>query len=210
MEQKKKVYAYFDGSNFYHLAKSNYGVTQVKFNHLANQLLRLKSEELVLIRYFIAPVNQQESLEKYSAQQKFLNNLIKTPLLDLYLGKLVRRPLKNINILCPKCGLQTSESLNCPSCGKIIKIHDVYKSTEKGVDVHLGISLLLDALENKYDIALLFSGDADFCPAIKYILKNLNKEIIFCHFPIPKTNELIQCCSDSRLITKEMLEKSKV
>ena len=102
MEQKKKVYAYFDGSNFYHLAKSNSGVTQVKFNHLANQLLRLKSEELVRIRYFIAPVNQQESLEKYSAQQKFLNNLIKTPLLDLYLGKLVRRPLKNINILFHK------------------------------------------------------------------------------------------------------------
>jgi len=78
------------------------------------------------------------------------------------------------------------------------------------VDVHLAISLLLDALADKYDVAFLFSGDADFCPSIKYIVKNLNKEVIFCHFPTPKTNELIQCCSESRLITKKMIEKFQV
>lgn len=177
---------------------------------MTNQLINLSKESLVKIKYFNAPVNQLESPSNYASQQKFFSQLRKTPFLDLIFGRLVKREINHINILCKKCGAQKVEEVECPICNEKIDLDKTYKSVEKGVDVGLAINLLLDALNDKYDIALLFSGDADFCPAIRYIIKNLNKEIIFCHFPAPKTDELIQSCSDNRLITKEMVEKAQI
>lgn len=208
--KKKKVSAYFDGSNFYHLAKLNYKINRVDFGKLTHNFIDSDSDELVKINYFTAPVNQQETPEIYIKQQKFFEQIKKNPLIELYLGKLVRRPLNKVNIICSDCGIQKADSLSCPKCGKKIKLSETYKSTEKGIDVNLAIHLLLDALNNEYDTALLFSGDADFCPAIKYIISNLKKEIIFCAFPKPKTNELVQCCSKTIKVTKDILEKSKV
>jgi uncharacterized LabA/DUF88 family protein len=207
---KKRVYAYVDASNFYHLSKLNYGISKVYYHHLVNFLLKSEIEELIRIKYFVAPVNRQECPEMYAHQQKFFHMLKKTPLLDLKLGKLVSRPLNNINILCPNCGLQRAEELQCPNCENRVKLSETSKTTEKGVDVSLAITLLLDALSNKYDVALLLSSDADFCPAIRYILKELGKEVIYCRFPSPKTFELIQCCSDCRIIKKEFIENSKI
>tara|TARA_Y100000310_G_scaffold61798_2_gene57041 strand:- start:515 stop:1144 length:630 start_codon:yes stop_codon:yes gene_type:complete len=208
--EKKRVYTYFDGSNFYHLAKLNYSINKIDFEKISREFIDAPFEDLVKINYFIAPVNQQERPELYKRQQKFFRQIDKNPLIKIYLGRLVSRPLNKINIICNSCGIQQAGELSCPKCNKKVKLNKTYKSTEKGVDVNLAINLLLDALDNKYDLALLFSGDADFCPAIKYIIKNLNKEIIFCSFPKPRTNELIQCCSKTKKITKKILEDSQI
>ncbi len=205
---KNRIYAYFDGSNFYHNSKKNYGITSIKYNDLTNHMLDLSKEELIKIRYFNCPVNQQEDPKAYSDQQKFLKILEKTPFVELSLGKLVPRRLAKININCHACGHQKVDNLTCPKCKKQINVQDCYKSWEKGVDVKLAISMLLDALADKYDTALLFSGDSDFCPAIRYIVKQLNRKVIYCCFPQPKTYELIQTCSEYRIITYEIIKKS--
>ncbi len=207
---KKRVYAYFDGGNFYHLCKSNYGIVKVQYNQMSNQMIQSDSEELKRIKYFTAPVNQQECPEMYTGQQKFFNKLRVTPLLDIVLGKLVSRKLNRINIKCPTCDIQKAEELQCPKCSNKVLLSNTYKTSEKGVDVDLAINLLIDALNDKYDVALLFSSDADFCPAIKYILKELGKEVIYCGFPFPRTSELIQCCSNTRIITKDAVESSRI
>ncbi|MBI2659274.1 NYN domain-containing protein [Candidatus Woesearchaeota archaeon] len=163
---------------------------------------------MVKIRYFNCPVNQQEDPQAYADQSKFFKNLRQTPFLELHLGKLVKRGLKKIDINCVSCKHQKAEHIICPQCKKQIQIMDCYKSWEKGVDVQLAIYMIIDALTKKYDTALLFSGDADFCPAIRYIVKGLNKEVIYCCFPTPKTSELIQTCSKYQIITKEIILKS--
>jgi len=173
-------------------------------------MIKTDIEELKRIKYFTAPVNQQECPEIYAGQQRFFNKLRKTPLLDIVLGKLVRRKLNRINIDCPTCNIQKAEELQCPKCDNKVLLSNTYKTSEKGVDVNLAIHLLLDALGDKYDVALLFSSDADFCPAIRYILKELGKEVIYCRFPFLKTSELLQCCSETRVITKEIVESSVV
>ena len=208
--EKKKVYAYFDGSNFYHSSKRAYDIINVQFHHLTNKIIDLDKEKLVKIKYFNSPTNQEDNPTLYSNQQKFFEKLKATPFLDLYLGRLVKRPLGRINVDCPKCGRQKVESFNCPTCRNNTSTHYSFKMVEKGVDIKIGISLLLDAIEDKYDVALLFSGDSDFCPAIKHIIKELGKEIIFCHFPDQITEELLQCCSNDRIITLEMMKESMV
>lgn len=210
MSTKKRIYAYYDGSNFYHHCLQNYGIKDINFFDMTNQLLFLEKEELIKIKYFNCPISRQEDADKYAEQQRFFNALRKTPLLQLLLGNLVKRSLKKINIDCSSCGHQKADCLKCPKCKKDIDIKNCFKYTEKGVDVKLAINILLDALQDKYDIALLFSSDADYSPTIKHVVKQLKKEVIYCYFPNPKTSELIQTCSDSRLITKEMVENSRV
>ncbi len=209
MMPKKKVYAYFDGSNFYHSSKRAYQITNLQFQHLTNKMLYLDEEELVKIRYFNSPTNQEDNPTLYSKQQKFFERLRATPLLRLHLGRLVKRPMGRINLECRYCGRQKAQSFICPKCNKHTSVNNAYKIVEKGVDIKIGISLLLDAIANKYDVALLFSGDADFCPAIRYIIKELGKEIIFCHFPNQETEELFQSCSGDRIITKEIIQDSR-
>jgi len=208
MTVKKRVIAYFDGSNFYHHMKSNYGITNVNFKDIVDNLLELSKEEIVKIRYFNCPLNQQENPMAAAGQLRFFEKLRKTPFVDISLGKLVKRTLTNIHISCRKCGHQEAEQIKCPKCKTDIELNRCFKTMEKGVDVKLAITMLLDALQGKYDIALLFSGDADFSPAIKHIINHCNKQVVYCHFPTFKTNELLQICSGARLITKEIAEKS--
>lgn len=207
---KKRVIAYYDGSNFYHHSLQNYGIKDINFFGMTNQVLSLSTEQLVKIKYFNCPVSQQEDPQVYAGQQKFLGNIRSTPLTELLLGRLVKRKLKKININCPVCNHQRCDCLKCPKCKRDIDIKDCFKFLEKGVDVKLAINLLLDAVNDKYDVALLFSSDSDYVPAIKYVIKHLNKEVVYCHFPYPKTSELIQNCSGKRLITQEMVKNAQL
>ena len=74
----------------------------------------------------------------------------------------------------------------------------------------MATDLLLDSIENNFDTALIFSGDADFSPAIEYIVSKLKKKIIYCRFPKPRTNELIKICSATRIINKDFVVKAKL
>jgi len=65
------VMIYYDGSNFYHHCRENYGITNINFFDMTNQIIDLSTEELVKIKYFNCPVSQQEDLTSYKEQQKF-------------------------------------------------------------------------------------------------------------------------------------------
>lgn len=51
-KSKKRVIAYYDGSNFYHHCLENYGIKEINFFDMTNQLLNLDKEELTKIKYF--------------------------------------------------------------------------------------------------------------------------------------------------------------
>jgi len=198
---KKRVFAYFDGSNFYHGCKIAFGTANINFKRMAELMLISGSEKLVQVQYHTAPLNRQEDPVGYRRQQQFLTFVRKTPLVEVRLGRLVKRPLRKIHIECPVCGHKEAEELKCPGCAHILPIRRFHKLTEKGVDVRLAMSMLLDALDSLYDAALLFSNDADYSPAIKYIVNTLHKDVIYCRFPGRATSELLQVCSANRIIT---------
>jgi hypothetical protein len=66
---------------------------------------------------------------------------------------------------------------HCPHCDK-----DIDRMVEKGVDASIVTALYEGAINNAYDIALLFSNDADHIPAIKTIQDRLNKQIVHVGF----------------------------
>ncbi|MFX1502634.1 MAG: NYN domain-containing protein, partial [Promethearchaeota archaeon] len=69
---------------------------------------------------------------------------------------------------------------------------------EKKVDIKIAVDMVSLAYENKYDIAILVSGDGDFVPVIKKI-KDLDKSVELWAFKYSLANTL-----------KEQIELSKI
>ncbi len=58
-----------------------------------------------------------------------------------------------------------------------------YSLAQKGVDVELAIDVLDFAHSNRYDVAVLGTGDADFVPLVRRIT-SLNKNAVIAYFSI--------------------------
>lgn len=65
----------------------------------------------------------------------------------------------------------------CDKCG-----HVAHGTIEKGVDSLIVSDLFEGAINNSYDVAVLFSNDSDFCPAVRTIQERLNKQVIHVGF----------------------------
>ena len=65
----------------------------------------------------------------------------------------------------------------CPSCKAKLR-----GTVEKGIDAAIITDLLSLAFDNNYDIGILVSGDADYAPAVEYIQKKTDKQIIQAFF----------------------------
>lgn len=63
--------------------------------------------------------------------------------------------------------------------GRIMPIDKVYK--EKGTDVKIAVDLIVGAVDNLYDTAILVSSDTDLIPAVRYI-KYKDKKIEYVGF----------------------------
>ena len=65
----------------------------------------------------------------------------------------------------------------CPTCNSPLK-----GTVEKGVDAAIITDLLSLAFDDNYDTAVLISGDADYAPAVEYIQKKTDKQIVQAYF----------------------------
>jgi len=67
--------------------------------------------------------------------------------------------------------------------GRIMPVKGVYK--EKGTDVKIAVDLVIGAVDEYYDTAILVSSDTDLIPAIKYIKYRRKKleYVGFAHAP---------------------------
>lgn len=97
------------------------------------------SRPLQRVYYYNSLLNSAREPERARAQQEFLDQLRRTEYLELRLGNLVYR--------------------DWPA-------NPAY---EKGIDVKLAVDMLVHGFRNAYDVALLVSGDADFCDALQAV-----------------------------------------
>ncbi|MEI7463285.1 MAG: NYN domain-containing protein [Candidatus Taylorbacteria bacterium] len=79
------------------------------------------------------------------------------------------------------------------------------KIREKGVDVQLAIDLVIGAVENCYDIAIIVSSDTDLIPAIRYI-KSKGKTVEYVGFSNAPSLAMIKESDNRILLLKEQVE----
>lgn len=90
--------------------------------------------------------------------------------------------------------------------GRIMPIDNVYK--EKGTDVKIAVDLIVGAVDNLYDTAILVSSDTDLIPAISYI-KYKKKKIEYVGFAHAPSLGIQKHVDLSRLLLPDDIEKFK-
>jgi uncharacterized LabA/DUF88 family protein len=79
----------------------------------------------------------------------------------------------------------------CSECGKL-----VWKFEEKQTDVNIAIRLFELAIQERYDKAILISGDTDLIPAVKAVQKSFPAKKIGIVIPIGRASEDLKAQTD--------------
>ena len=126
----KKVFIYIDENNFYFSVKNTFNC-KVDIGKFCKKLAG--EDNLIEIKYYIAPVEQLSNPKMYAEQQSFFDKLREIKNLKIVFGRLERRKRD----------------------GKIYFV-------EKATVVNLALDLVLDAQANLYEKAYLISNDGIF------------------------------------------------
>lgn len=145
---------------------------KVKFQKLINELVG--DRKLVNIYYYVAPLDIKADAEKYWSHQRFLNVLRKIPKFKV--------------ILCTLKKIKAGE-------GSFVYV-------VKGDDVRLSNNLLMGAVEDLYDTAIVISGDEDFVDSVRIVRKKYNKKVGNAYFSKSSSSNLRKICDFSINLNK--------
>ena len=174
-----RISVFIDGANFC------YGVKSIKerysdFNFDFEKYIKelTKGGQLIDVYYFTATLKQTPNPTIYAKHQKMLTRL-KNAGYHIVLCKRKRRIDKDGNV----------------------------KHQIKEDDIRLALQMQKDAYDNKYDTALLFSGDGDFVPLPEY-LKEKGKKMEIVYFDDSISISLLRVCEFKGIkINKKILNK---
>jgi uncharacterized LabA/DUF88 family protein len=183
-----RVITYIDGFNLY------FGLKESKLKKyywlnvrtLASKLLMF-NQELMFTKYFTARISGEPQKEKrQSTYIEALETLRGYNDFEIYYGHYRKYPYQ------------------CPHCSYIYNIPH-----EKMTDVSIATEMLLDAINDRFDRAILISADSDLVPPIKAIRSKFNDKKIIVAFP-PKRHsvDLIKAANGYIYINNSILGQS--
>jgi uncharacterized LabA/DUF88 family protein len=124
--------------------------------------LLLQNQELVEIRYYTSRVSNNP--EKQKRQTTYIEALETQGIKIIY-------------------GHYQDGTEECRRCGNIWRT-----AKEKMTDVNIATSIIIDAYKDKYDTAMLISGDSDLVPPIKAVHENFKNKRVMVLFPPKRHN----------------------
>ncbi len=175
----ERISVYIDRANFYGgLTTINPRYSDTKFDFKKYITHIIGNRILVSVKYYNASLKQQINPDIFKKQQKLFARLKSYNKFEVILCKRQKR---------------------VDSKGQ-----DYF--TIKGDDIHLAIDMLNDAFENKYDIAILLSGDGDFAPLVRMV-RTRGKKVENHHFAKNISLDLLKECSMNSIIDKKIANK---
>ena len=180
-KKQEKVCIYIDGSNFYNYLKDKEisFPKGIKFDFNAFVHHLMGERKCISKRYYTGIMRNFDNSE-------ISQNLVKGQ--QKFLAK-----IQNDGFVIKR--------------GRII--YDKGKIREKGTDVKIAIDLIIGAIENHYDTAILVSSDTDLIPAIKYV-KFKSKKIEYIGFSHQPSLGIQKYATLSKLFSLDDIEKFKV
>lgn len=164
MSQKERVIAYVDGFNLYFGMKENNHNDTLWLNikQLAQSLLK-PNQDLIFTKYFTARVRNHPQKER--RQNTYIEAVETLEECKIYYGH-----YQSMVEQCKRCN------------------HTYPYANEKMTDVNIATEILMDAFNNKYDTALLITGDSDLVPPINAVHNSLAPKRVFVAFPPNRFN----------------------
>ncbi|HNX10813.1 MAG TPA: NYN domain-containing protein [bacterium] len=212
MNKKERIQIFIDGGNFHHLALKKLNIKELNFSfkNFTNFLAGDREITEMGKRFYIGTVREKEG-DKHSkmamAEQTSLFSILKKENWQIKTSKL-RDRLEKLII-----------DERTVDCEKILKkgIHciEFNRQREKGIDVKIATDLIIGAMDDKYDTAVLVSSDTDLIPAIDIVIKRFKKKIEYIGFSIINKNNQNENIKPSRGLIqktsfKKILEKSDI
>jgi len=172
---KERVVVYIDGGNTYRKLKE-LGIPKQdkRFDYSAFVNYLVGERELVSKRYYVGIVKNHDNSKKSEDMVKSQQKFLS--------------------------GLENEEFTI--KRGRIM--YDGKRIREKGVDVKLSVDLVIGAVDDLYDTAIIVSSDTDLIPAIQYVRNGKNKQVEYVGFATSPSIGLIKS-SKSRLFAESDL-----
>jgi uncharacterized LabA/DUF88 family protein len=148
-----RVAAYIDGFNLYHAIK-DLRQPHLKWLNLwsVSESFLLSGESLVAVNYFSAYATWLP--DEYSRHRQYVAAL------EHYGVSVSMAKFKETRCWCSKCK------------------HQWIKHNEKETDVHVAIRLVADAIQDRFDRAILISADSDLAPAVRLVRAETKKQVL--------------------------------
>lgn len=199
-QRKFRVITYIDGYNLYFGMHAEavkrgsreepdaayYRLMWLDIQGLAESLL-LPSQVQAWIKYFTSPISNNRG--KQDRQNKYLDALRTRPLIEIIFGRF------------------QPDRKECNRCG-----HPAYHPQEKKTDVNIAVNLICDALEDRYDTAILITGDSDLVPAVEAVKRlTPHKRIVIAFPPNRQSDELKKAAGGTPIrIWEPVLRKNRL
>lgn len=183
----EKTIFYIDGFNLYFGIESS-GWSYLKWldiKRLAHNLAK-PNQSIVEINYFTSRVRNAPDKER--RQITYLEALEYYSKVNIFYG----RYQPNI-ITCFRCG------------------HSYSSPNEKMTDVNIAVKILIDAFHDRFDTAILISGDSDLVPPIREIHGHFKNKKVIVAFPPKRHNiSLSKIAKGSFIIGRKKLKDSQL
>jgi uncharacterized LabA/DUF88 family protein len=143
-------------------------------------------QQLVAIKYFTAPIIGRKG--KQERQNAYLD----------------ARTLPKVEIVF---GRFEPDRKECDKCG-----HPAYHPQEKKTDVNIATALICDALDEKYDTAIVVTGDSDLVPALQAVKRLRPDKRFIAAFPPNRYSKEMQDMTGMQPIRiwETLLRKSRL
>ncbi|MBX7259385.1 MAG: NYN domain-containing protein [Candidatus Hydrogenedentes bacterium] len=150
-----RVEIFLDGSNFYNGLRQQFGKGQYDVGKLVNRILANRT--LVRLNYYIGAIDPNRDANGAAAQGRFLRAVQHLP----FPVRLFTSPLRYLS--------------TWPSVPPV----------EKGVDTKIVEDLIVGAFDQRYDVAILLSGDQDFVEVVRLLHSRFPVQLETC-FPMAR------------------------
>jgi len=190
-----------DGGNFYHLALKKIGTNEAGFDFKNFSDFLNGPRTLSLKRYYIGTVRERDGDERSRALvASQVRNLAHLRNLG-WQTKTSKLRIRFEEIVIDKRVREYQTLLNAG-----IKTVHIERQREKGIDVKLATDLIMGAVDNTYDTAILVSSDGDLVPAIDWVRGRFKKKVEYIGFSIPDTD----CPKNGAVPLLAMISKTDV
>lgn len=154
---------YIDGYNLFYACLKGSAYKWLDIHALVAS--RLPKNQIDMVRYFTARVSARpHDPAQPQRQETYLRALATIPEVELHFGHFL------------------THEVNMPdaaawSAGKYRPVR-VMKTEEKGSDVNLATHLLMDAFDDRFDVAVIISNDSDLKEPISQVRNRFGKKIV--------------------------------
>jgi uncharacterized LabA/DUF88 family protein len=137
-------------------------------------------QDLVFTKYFTARVTNSPTRVK--RQGTFIEALQTLPEIKVYFGQ------------------YDGEDFRCDYCGQLHTWHN-----EKMTDVNIAAEMMKDAVANRFDTAMLVTGDSDQTPTIRMIKEVFPTKRVVVGFPPRRVSKWLKQVSDGAVHIHESI-----